>query len=41
MTDQRDARMALHSPTADPVEGDESVWAGEDKLAGPQERRRE
>jgi len=31
---QRDGRMALHSPTVDPAEGDESAWAGEAKLAG-------
>jgi hypothetical protein len=31
---QRDPRLALHSPTVDPVEGDESSWPGEAKLAG-------
>ncbi len=31
---QRDGRMALHSPSVDPPEGDESSWAGEAKLAG-------
>jgi hypothetical protein len=31
---RRDSRMALHSPTVDPPEGDESAWAGEAKLAG-------
>ena len=31
---QRDPRMALHSPTVDPPEGDERAWAGEAKLAG-------
>ncbi len=31
---QRDPRMALHSPTVDPPEDDESAWAGEAKLAG-------
>lgn len=31
---QRDPRMALHSPTDDPSEGDESAWQGEAKLAG-------
>ena len=31
---QRDGRVALHSPTVDPPEGDESSWAGEAKVAG-------
>jgi hypothetical protein len=31
---QRDPRLALHSPTVDPVEGQESDWPGEAKLAG-------
>ena len=31
---QRDPRLALHSPTVDPPEGDESGWAGEAKLSG-------
>lgn len=30
----RDPRLALHSPTDDPVEGQESAWPGEAKLAG-------
>ncbi|HWG94931.1 MAG TPA: pyridoxamine 5'-phosphate oxidase family protein [Mycobacteriales bacterium] len=30
----RDARLAVHSPTVDPPEGDESSWAGEAKVAG-------
>lgn len=30
----RDPRLALHSPTVDPVEGSESEWPGEAKLAG-------
>lgn len=30
----RDPRLALHSPTVDPVDGDESAWLGEAKLAG-------
>jgi len=30
----RDPRVALHSPTVDPPEGQESGWAGEAKLAG-------
>lgn len=30
----RDPRLALHSPTDDPVEGQESSWPGEAKLAG-------
>lgn len=31
---RRDPRCALHSPTVDPPEGDESSWAGEAKVAG-------
>jgi hypothetical protein len=31
---QRDGRIAVHSPTVDPPEGDQSAWAGEAKLAG-------
>lgn len=31
---QRDGRVAIHSPTVDPPEGDESAWAGEAKVAG-------
>jgi hypothetical protein len=31
---QRDGRLAVHSPTVDPPEGDESSWAGEAKVAG-------
>lgn len=30
----RDPRFALHSPTVDPVEGDEAGWPGEAKIAG-------
>jgi len=30
----RDPRVALHSPTVDPPEGQQSSWAGEAKLAG-------
>lgn len=30
---QRDPRLAIHSPTADPAEGG-TAWAGEAKLAG-------
>ena len=30
----RDPRCAVHSPTVDPPEGDESSWAGEAKVAG-------
>ena len=30
----RDSRFALHSPTMDPVEGDEASWPGEAKIAG-------
>lgn len=31
---QRDPRCALHSPTVDPVEGNEADWPGEAKVAG-------
>jgi hypothetical protein len=31
---QRDGRLAIHSPTVDPPEGDESSWAGEAKVTG-------
>jgi hypothetical protein len=31
---QRDARLAMHSPTEDPSEEDPSSWAGEAKIAG-------
>jgi hypothetical protein len=31
---RRDPRMALHSPTVDPVDGDEAAWPGEAKVAG-------
>lgn len=31
---QRDPRVAIHSPTVDPPEGDETSWPGEAKLAG-------
>ncbi|HEV2889611.1 MAG TPA: pyridoxamine 5'-phosphate oxidase family protein [Frankiaceae bacterium] len=31
---QRDPRLALHSPTVDPVPGKESEWPGEAKVAG-------
>lgn len=30
----RDPRFALHGPTVDPVESDESSWPGEAKIAG-------
>jgi len=30
----RDPRVALHSATVDPVEGQEALWPGEAKLAG-------
>lgn len=30
----RDPRVAIHSPTVDPPEGDERSWAGEAKVAG-------
>jgi hypothetical protein len=30
----RDPRFALHSPTVDPVDGDEAGWPGEAKIAG-------
>src|SRR6202521_3416370 len=31
---ERDPRLALHSPTEDPPDGDPQSWAGEAKLAG-------
>lgn len=31
---RRDPRLAIHSPTVDPVEGDEASWPGEAKIAG-------
>jgi hypothetical protein len=31
---ERDARLALHSPTEDPPDGRPQAWAGEAKLAG-------
>ena len=31
---RRDGRLAVHSPTVDPPEGDESSWAGEAKVSG-------
>ena len=31
---QRDGRVAIHSPTVDPPEGDETSWAGEAKVSG-------
>src|SRR5262245_27326457 len=31
---RRDPRVALHSPTVDPPEGNPSDWAGEAKIAG-------
>jgi hypothetical protein len=31
---RRDPRFALHGPTVDPVEGKESEWPGEAKIAG-------
>lgn len=31
---RRDPRVALHSPTTEPPEGDPSAWPGEAKLAG-------
>ncbi len=31
---RRDPRFALHSATVDPVEGSESLWPGEAKIAG-------
>ena len=31
---RRDPRFALHSATVDPVEGEESQWPGEAKIAG-------
>lgn len=30
----RDPRCAVHSPTVDPVDGDEAAWPGEAKVAG-------
>jgi hypothetical protein len=30
----RDPRIALHSPSVDPPEGNESEWCGEAKIAG-------
>lgn len=30
----RDPRFALHSPTSDPVEGNEAAWPGEAKISG-------
>ena len=30
----RDGRVAIHSPTVDPPEGDERSWAGEAKVSG-------
>lgn len=31
---ERDPRLALHSPSVDPPEGDPSGWVGEAKIAG-------
>lgn len=31
---RRDPRVAVHSPSVDPPEGDQSAWAGEAKIAG-------
>jgi hypothetical protein len=31
---QRDPRLALHSATVDPIEGQEAQWPGEAKIAG-------
>jgi pyridoxamine 5'-phosphate oxidase-like protein len=31
---QRDSRLALHSPTEDPPEGQPSGWSGEAKISG-------
>ena len=31
---RRDPRIALHSPTADPPDGDPGAWEGEAKIAG-------
>ncbi len=31
---RRDGRVAIHSPTVDPPDGNESAWAGEAKVAG-------
>lgn len=30
----RDPRFALHSPTVDPIEGEEASWPGEAKISG-------
>lgn len=30
----RDARLALHSPTVDPPEGNDAAWPGEAKISG-------
>ena len=30
----RDPRLAVHSPTVDPPEGDDGTWPGEAKIAG-------
>ena len=31
---ERDPRLALHSPTVDPPEADNTLWVGEAKIAG-------
>ena len=31
---RRDPRLAIHGPTVDPAEGEESGWAGDAKVAG-------
>ena len=31
---ERDPRLAIHSPTDDPPQGQPSTWAGEAKLSG-------
>jgi hypothetical protein len=31
---RRDSRLALHSPTADPPDGDPGAWEGEAKISG-------
>ncbi len=31
---RRDPRFAVHSPSIDPVEGDEAAWPGEAKISG-------
>jgi hypothetical protein len=31
---QRDPRLALHSPSVDPPEGDDAAWVGEAKISG-------